>query len=172
MANFTPDQLSKGFVVQFLKPIFKCHYGILRFHSLLCNQGRTHQQVFLTDLHCYLLACACFIKFCITRGFKRLNGYYGIKRSAVLVGSPSQLNQLSSWLDSQENKGFVYLGAFLTDNGKLNLPGIKNLGFYTDLDSYAKNTYQIVVLPDETDGDRLMSVADLATKYGCRFIVQ
>ena len=90
----------------------------------------------------------------------------------MLVGSPSQLNQLFL-VDSQENKGFVYLGAFLTDNGKLNLPGIKNLGFYTDLDSYLaeKNTYQIVVLPDETDGERLMSVADLATKYGCRFLL-
>ena len=39
------------------------------------------------------------------------------------------------------------------------------MGFYTDLDAYlAENqTYQIVVLPDETDGDRLMSVADTAT---------
>ena len=90
-----------------------------------------------------------------------------------MVGSPSQLNQLASWLNSQENKGFVYSGAFLTDLGKLNLPGIRNLGFYTDLDSYLSdnNTYQIVVLPDETDGERLMSVADLATKYGCRFLL-
>ena len=26
-------------------------------------------------------------------------------------------------------------------------------------------------MPDETDGDRLMSVADAATKYGCRFLL-
>ena len=105
--------------------------------------------------------------------FKRLNGYYGMKRSAILVGSPKQLNQLSSWINSQENKGFVYRGAFVTDHGRLNLPNIRNLGFYTDLDSYLSEnrTYQIVVLPDETDGERLMSVADTATKYGCRFLL-
>ena len=105
--------------------------------------------------------------------FKRLNGYYGMKRSAILVGSPEQLNQLSSWINSQENKGFVYRGAFVTDHGRLNLPNIRNLGFYTDLDSYLSEnrTYQIVVLPDETDGERLMSVADTATKYGCRFLL-
>ena len=41
------------------------------------------------------------------------------------------------------------------------------------MDSYLaeKNTHQIVVLPDETDGERLMSVADLATKYGCRLLL-
>ncbi len=124
----------------------------------------------------YILSCwpvLVLSNFALPGVFKRLNGYYGMKRNAVLVGSPSQLNQLASWLNSQENKGFVYIGAFLTDHGKLNLPGIRNLGFYTDLDSYLSynNTYQIVVLPDETDGERLMSVADLATKYGCRFLL-
>ena len=105
--------------------------------------------------------------------FKRVNGYYGMKRNAVLVGSPPQLNQLSKWLNSQENKGFEYNGAFLTDCGDLSLDGIRNLGFYTDLDSYLSenDTYQIVVLPDETDGERLMSVADIATKHGCRFLL-
>ena len=114
-----------------------------------------------------------FSNFSLPGIFKRLNGYYGMKRSAILVGSPKQLNQLSSWINSQENKGFVYRGAFVTDHGRLNLPNIRNLGFYTDLDSYLSEnrTYQIVVLPDETDGDRLMSVADTATKYGCRFLL-
>ena len=94
-----------------------------------------------------------FSNFAIPGIFKRLNGYYGLKRSAVLVGSPNQLNQLKLWLDSQENKGFHYKGAFLTDSGKLDLQGVRNLGFYTDLDAYLgeNQTYQIVVLPDETD---------------------
>ena len=94
--------------------------------------------------------------------FKRLNGYYGMKRSAILVGSPKQLNQLSSWINSQENKGFVYRGAFVTDHGRLNLPNIRNLGFYTDLDSYLSEnvTYQIVVCLT-----RLMKASHVCCRY-------
>ena len=134
----------------------------------------THtSRFFLVFFICSCWPILIFSNFAIPGIFKRLNGYYGLKRSAVLVGSPNQLNQLKLWLDSQENKGFHYKGAFLTDSGKLDLQGVRNLGFYTDLDAYLgeNQTYQIVVLPDETDGDRLMSVADTATKYGCRFLL-
>ena len=105
--------------------------------------------------------------------FKRINGYYGLKRNAVLVGSSSSIKELSNWLSSQKNKGFSFIGAFQTDSEKYALDGLRNLGSYQDLDAYLSenSTYQIVVLPDDSDSGWIMSIADIATKHGCRFLI-
>ena len=116
-----------------------------------------------------------FFNFAIPGLFKRVNGYYGLKRNSIIVGSSSQIKEMSSWLNAQENKGFTFAGAFLTDSESCELNRLRCLGSCDDIKSYISSnpTYQLVLLPDENNfsPDLIMSIADTATSNGCRFLI-
>ena len=116
-----------------------------------------------------------FFNFAIPGLFKRLNGYYGLKRNSIIVGSSSQIKEMSPWLNAQENKGFTFAGVFLTDSESYKSEKLRCLGSCDDIKSYISSnpTYQLVLLPDENNfsSDLIMSIADTATSNGCRFLI-
>ena len=82
---------------------------------------------------------------------------------------------MSPWLNAQENKGFTFAGAFLTDSESCEFDRLRCLGSCDDIKPYISSnpTYQLVLLPDENNfsPDLIMSIADTATSNGCRFLI-
>ena len=106
--------------------------------------------------------------------FKRLNGYYGIDRKAVLIGSGDDLEKFNEWGMSYSEIGYSLVGAFVSCESKkktnLSLP---HLGGKDDLENYVKkySPHQIIAFPDGGNTEWISKTAKIAEKYGCRFLI-
>ena len=105
--------------------------------------------------------------------FKRLNGYYGIDRKAVLIGSIVDLKNFEDWGENSGN-AYTLVGAFITDNNKgntsQNLPilgGIENFEEYVNIHL----PHQIIAIPDAKHNEWIAKISEIAQKHGCRFLI-
>lgn len=105
--------------------------------------------------------------------FKRINGFYGIDRNAVLVGDTNDLSDAEEWISNHSGNGYSFVGVFTTKNDNGNRNGLPWLGEYQRMESYILNNpvHQIVVIPSKKGTEWISSTADLAQKHGCRLLI-
>ena len=106
--------------------------------------------------------------------FKRLNGYYGIDRKAILIGSADDLSKLGEWFIDHSRNGYNLVGGFCTQQTKCKIDlGLPYLGNRRDLESYLSlnSIHQIIVIPDGEPNEWISSISEIAQKYGCRFLI-
>lgn len=105
--------------------------------------------------------------------FKRINGFYGINRKAIVVGDPKDLSNLDRWISNHSRNGYKLLGAFSTSETPVNINNLPSLGVFDELDAYisCNEIHQIVMIPDQDRVDCISRTADLAQKHGCRFLI-
>ena len=107
--------------------------------------------------------------------FKRLNGFYGIERKALLIGDPQDLVRMKGWVTKHSGNGYSMTGLFSTKSfsGNTDSLGLPYLGGLADLKSYLSthSIHQIVVLPDGNHTEWIADTADIAHKYGCRLLI-
>ena len=105
--------------------------------------------------------------------FKRIIGFTGVKRNTVIIGHSDSLDELSSWADLQQSRGFSFAGSFSSNSKKPNRGKIKWLGNLVDLEQFliSNQIQQLVVVPDDDSATWVEKVADLAAKYGCRMLI-
>ena len=105
--------------------------------------------------------------------FKRLNGYYGIDRKAVLIGSIVDLKNFEDWGENSGN-AYTLAGAFITDNNEGNTSkNLPILGGIENFEEYVKIhlPHQIIAIPDAKHNQWIAKISEIAQKYGCRFLI-
>ena len=105
--------------------------------------------------------------------FKRINGFYGINRKAVVVGDPKDLVNLDGWISNHSTNGYTLAGAFSTTATEANIKQLPLLGKYEELNAYlsANQVHQVVMIPSQGKLEYISQTADLAQKHGCRFLI-